>query len=81
MSVDNEEFTITPVRESAKKLAETLLALIKAKSDLNTAIENVPEYTGQWDNEHFYNDEMDEYNKACNNYEVAVRLSVMSPSE
>jgi Tfp pilus assembly protein PilF len=70
-----DTFVPSPVRESANNLANALFDLITAKSDLDEAIKNVPSYTAQYDDAHFYRHEQKIFNKACNAYEDAVVAS------
>ena len=51
--------------------AEAVLALIDAKAELDRAKQNVPDYTGQWSDEDYYEDEQKAYDAAVAEYEAA----------
>tara|TARA_B100001094_G_scaffold285593_1_gene299851 strand:- start:242 stop:847 length:606 start_codon:yes stop_codon:yes gene_type:complete len=48
-----------------------MLALFRAKAELDRAIEAVPDYTGQWSNKYYYEDEQKAYDAAVKEYEEA----------
>lgn len=73
---EEDEFQMTEAKPSALKLAKALKALIAADAELELAIKNVPSYTAQYSDEHFYRHEQKAYNEACNAYEDAVTESL-----
>ena len=64
--------TTTPARPSAAALAEALMTLLQTADAFRDAVRNVPEYTGQHTEAHFYAVEQEAYNRACDVYEDAV---------
>lgn len=51
--------------------AKAVLALIEAKAQLDSAKKKVPDYTGQWSDEDYYEDEQKAYDAAAVEYEAA----------
>lgn len=51
--------------------SNALFALIEAKAQLDSAKKKVPDYTGQWSDEDYYEDEQKAYDAAVREYEAA----------
>jgi hypothetical protein len=55
----------------AERRANAVLALIKAREDLDRGKKNVPDYTGQWSDEDYYREEQAAYDAAVAEYGAA----------
>lgn len=60
------EEKIIPIHPDAEQFVDALAEFMEAKEYLMIAKRNVPSYTGQWDDKHFYKDEQERYNVAAN---------------
>ena len=64
----------TPVQCSvqASILSYAMFTLIDARDELTEAKKNVPSYTGQWNCEDYYADELEAYHRASDKFAAAV---------
>ena len=53
------EAPITPIRPEVTTLAQAIIALVTAEADLARAKAQVPDYTGQYDREDYYAQELE----------------------
>lgn len=75
-SFDCEHKTPKVERSTALALRNAFEDLLTAKKDLKKAMSEVPDYTGQWDDEDYYRNEAETLSAASNAFEDAVRASV-----
>lgn len=56
----------------ANDIAEAVLLLIEAKTELDKAITNCPSYTGQWSREDYWANALEGYYRAADALEEAI---------
>lgn len=66
------EGTPTPCSDRATMLAAAVLTVVNTQKELEDAYDKVPSYTGQWSPEHYYADEQEAFNRACERFERAI---------
>lgn len=64
--------TPTPCSDRAINIAVALTELNIATATLTAAKRDVPDYTGQWDDQDYYANELEEFYRAADRYEAAV---------
>ena len=66
------EAPITPIRPEVATLAQAVIALVAAESDLARARAQVPDYTAQYDPKDYYAQEQEDWNQAAQGLYTAI---------
>ncbi len=62
---NGEVIKATPANPKALEFGEAIVFMVVARMSLDLAKQNVPHYTAQWNDEDYYSQEQENYNRAA----------------